>query len=308
MKRNEYLPEGYLLNTLRNISLTKSILSLQKAKDEEIILEGKCIKCDEDMNLYIDLGIYTAVMPYSECAYSKGGKIKDIAVLSRVGKPACFKITDILLCPNTPPKILVSRKAAQQECINEYIRSLTPGDIIDAKMTHFENYGGFADIGCGIISLMSIDCMSVSRISHPSDRFYIGQRIKAVVKSGMDENGYISISHKELLGTWQENAVNFSVGQTVAGIVRSVESYGIFIELTPNLAGLAEYRENVQAGMYAAVYIKSIIPQKMKIKLVIVDTGDKAGSEKKYRYPAITHMTRWDYSPSDSERIIQTLF
>ena len=56
------------------------------------------------------------------------------------------------------------------------------------------------------------------------------------------------------------------------GVVRSVESYGIFIELAPNLAGLAEYREGVRPGDGCSVYIKSIIPQKMKIKLVLIDT------------------------------------
>ena len=43
----------------------------------------------------------------------------------------------------------------------------------------------------------------------------------------------------------------------MAGVVRSVESYGIFVELTPNLAGLAEPREGVRVGQHAGVYIKS---------------------------------------------------
>ncbi|MGL0910084.1 hypothetical protein ACSTB0_13670, partial [Faecalibacterium wellingii] len=42
-----------------------------------------------------------------------------------------------------------------------------------------------------------------------------------------------------LLGTWEENAAGFTVGETVVGIVRSVEEYGTFIEIAPNLAGLA---------------------------------------------------------------------
>ena len=56
------------------------------------------------------------------------------------------------------------------------------------------------------------------------------------------------------------------------GVIRSVESYGIFIELAPNLAGLAEWRGDVKPGDGCSVYIKSIIPQKMKIKLVLIDT------------------------------------
>lgn len=54
----------------------------------------------------------------------------------------------------------------------------------------------------------------------------------------------------------------FSTGETVGGIVRSIEPYGIFIELAPNLAGLAEPRENVRVGQAASVYIKALIPEK----------------------------------------------
>ena len=52
------------------------------------------------------------------------------------------------------------------------------GDVINAKVTHLEPFGAFVDIGCGIIGLLSIENISVSRISHPKDRFYVGQNIK----------------------------------------------------------------------------------------------------------------------------------
>ena len=94
--------------------------------------------------------------------------------------------------------------------------------------------------------------------------------IRAVVR--MKDENRITLSHRELLGTWTENAERFRVGETVAGIVRSVESYGIFVELTPNLAGLAELKENVHAGQQASVFIKSILPNRMKVKLVLVAT------------------------------------
>ena len=58
----------------------------------------------------------------------------------------------------------------------------------------------------------------------------------------------------------------------VVGVVRSLESYGIFVELAPNLAGLAEWKEGVLPGEAASVYIKSILPEKRKVKLVLVDS------------------------------------
>ena len=166
------------------------------------------------------------------------------------------------------------------------------------------------DIGCGIISLISIDCISVSRISHPRDRFYAGMCIKVVIKSIDPETARICVSHKELLGTWEENASALSIGQTVAGTVRSIEPYGIFVELSPNLAGLAEYREGVTAGQRAAVYIKNIIPEKMKLKLVLVDAYHSSTPTDYHFDYAVTapHIDRWTYSPAESERLIETVF
>ena len=57
------------------------------------------------------------------------------------------------------------------------------GDIIPARVTHLESFGAFVDIGCGVSSLLSVDSISVSRISHPSDRLSVGDSIYAVIKS-----------------------------------------------------------------------------------------------------------------------------
>ena len=84
--------------------------------------------------------------------------------------------------------------------------------------------------------------------------------------------GRINLTHKELLGTWQENAQNFSVGETVVGVVRSVKDYGVFIELSPNLSGLAEYREDLRPGDRVSVYIKAIVPERQKVKLIVLRT------------------------------------
>ncbi len=307
MKTN-FVPEGKLLLTSQNYSRTKSIDSLVKAMDEQAVLEGRAILCDSNHNLHVELGNFKGIIPADECVYSTF-PVKDVAIISRVGKSVSFVITDITVNDRGEPFILLSRAKAQKACIDEYISTLVSGDIIDAKVTHLENFGCFVDIGCGVISLLSIDTMSVSRISHPKDRFYPGQSIKVIIKTPADESGRVTLSHKELLGTWEENAALFSIGETVSGPVRSIETYGVFVELAPNLAGLAEFKEGISPGQIATVYIKSIIKEKMKIKLVIVDciTGD-AGKPKCDYFITEGHINRWIYSPISSDRIIESVF
>ena len=64
----------------------------------------------------------------------------------------------------------------------------------------------------------------------------------------------------------------FKEGITVKGIVRETEksNNGIFIELAPNLVGLAEFKDGMEYGQSVDVYIKRILPDKHKVKLIIV--------------------------------------
>lgn len=306
---NKYLPEGSLITTCENRSYITSTQGLEKALVSGKILEGMAILCDSELNITVDLGEIRGIIPKNEVLYSDG-ETKDIAVITRIGKPVCFKVIGFDEDESGSRFAILSRRAAQLECMNSYILTLSAGDIIDAKITHLERFGAFVDIGCGIISLLSIDCISVSRISHPKDRFNVGMNLKTVVKSIDYDTGRVYVTLKELLGTWEENAAEFKIGQTVAGTIRSIEEYGVFIELSPNLTGLAEARSDLSIGQKAAVYIKNIIPERMKIKLVIIDTAEKEFiiKEPKYYIENQTHIDKWVYSPSTSQRVIETVF
>lgn len=307
-----YLPEGALINTARNLEYLSSQQGLERALAQGVILEAVALICDHELNLHVELpcGI-KGIIPRSEAIFAKTGEVtKDIAILTRVGKPVCFKVLELKYKGGETVAIL-SRRAAQEECVENFSSGLFPGDVIKSRVTHIESFGAFVDIGCGIISLLSIDSISVSRINHPSDRLTVGNTVYAVVK-GRDELGRINLSMRELLGTWSENASMFTEGETVSGIVRGVESYGIFVELAPNLAGLAEYKEKIRSGQRAAVYIKSIIPEKMKVKLIIIDTQDQAAEIPPLYYfidvEETKHIESWTYSPKESRRLIESIF
>lgn len=305
----EYLPEGSLIDSPKNKTALSCNESIFEAQKNRTILEAKAMVCTAGHDLIIDLGPMKGIIPREEGAIGiDTGKTRDIALISRVGKPVCFIITGFEKDRNGRLAAICSRKAVQEECTENYLEKLVPGDVIPAVITHMENFGCFADIGCGISSLLPIDSISVSRISHPSDRFFGGEEIFSVV-SGRDSEGRICLSHKELLGTWEENAERFSPGETVSGIIRSVEDYGIFVELAPNLAGLAESCPRLKPGMQACVYIKNLIPGKMKIKLIIVDAFECENSPSPVEY-FITggHIDSWQYSPEGCPKDISTFF
>ena len=285
-----------------------TLTTLSEALERRHILEAKAVMCDGDHNLIVDLDGIRGVIPRQEGAVGiREGNVRDIALISRVNKPVCFTVTR-LTQESGRPLALLSRRAAQERCESDYLGQLRPGDIIPARVTHLESFGAFCDIGCGVIALLPIDAISVSRIAHPRDRFRPGDDIFAVVR-GIDAAGRISLTHRELLGTWEENAALFQPGQTVSGVVRTVEEYGVFVELTPNLAGLAELKEGVRPGQQASVFIKSILPEKMKIKLILIDTFDAEYRPQPPHYRLTEgHIDRWCYSPEGCQKQIETRF
>ena len=319
MMTDIYRPEGALLESAQNREYLATLAGLERAMNRGAIVEGIATLCDEEMRLHVDLHSARGIIDADETVACRTGESKkDIAVITRVGKPVACKILSIEWRDGIPV-VKLSRKAAQEECIQYYMEHLTAGDILMARVTHLEPFGAFVDVGCGVPSLLSVDCISVSRISHPRDRLACGMTVPVVVKCVNRESERIYVTLRELLGTWEENTAAFDAGQTVTGIVRSIESYGVFVELAPNLAGLAEVGEEEAAilrskiGQSVAVYIKSILPERMKVKLVLIDACCSAPAPRTpLRFyidtSTVKHIARWRYSPPRAPRIIETVF
>ncbi|MBO5767293.1 MAG: 30S ribosomal protein S1, partial [Clostridia bacterium] len=58
----------------------------------------------------------------------------------------------------------------------------------------------------------------------------------------------------------------------------------------------------------AAVFIKNIIPDRMKVKLAIIDCSDRETAIPDYEYPEIDHIDHWKYSPDGCEKLIESVF
>ena len=147
---------------------------------------------------------------------------------------------------NQYPKKFISEKGI------EWIQNdLKTGDILSGTVKNIKPFGVFVEVENGVVGLLHIEDISVSR-----DK----------------ELNRIELTHKELLGTWDENVISYEEGSKVKGIVREVEKKGngIFIELKPNLVGLAEFKEGYEYGQTVDVFIKKIVKDKKKIKLLIV--------------------------------------
>lgn len=307
---SRFPPEGRLLHTPENQAACASPAALRRAMEEGALLEGIAQLCDADHGLVVRMGPFTGYIPRTEAALGIAeGTVRDIAILSRVGKPVCF-LVDALEEADGILRPRLSRRRAQQAALDAMLAELVPGQVIPATVTHLEPFGAFVDIGCGVSSLIGIENLSVSRIPHPDQRLRVGQEIFAAVLDLSPALGRVYLTHKELLGTWAENAARFQVGMTVPGTVRGLKDYGAFVELAPNLSGLAELRPGLKEGDRVSVYIKAILPHQMKIKLLVIDILPPSNDLPPLDY-LITEgrLQKWKYAPEGCVKVgMETVF
>ena len=263
----EFVPEGW-----NEINKAFSLEELNMASINGNIIEAKVTKCDSNYNLYLDLGNnITGIIPREEVEainIDETGFPKPNICISKIDKFVQFKVRDT----SKKDAVILSRKAVGKEAMKWMMNDLKEGMCVRGIVKNIRPYGAFIEIGGGIVGLVHIEDISVARIKSPYERFRIGQKINIMIKSIDRKTNRVILSYKEILGTWEENIEEFNEGMTVKAIAREKEKLknGIFVELKPNLVGLAEYKENIEYGQSVDVYIKKIIPEKKKIKLLIV--------------------------------------
>ena len=147
---NGFFPEGWN-GTVAEGKKAFTPSALTEAQSKQTVLESTVTMCDAEHNLIVDLGCMRGIIPREEGAIGiSDGSTRDIALISRVGKPVSFVITDIKVDEFGRPCAYLSRKCAQELCKKYITGSKKTGDVINAKVTHLESFGAFCDIGCGL--------------------------------------------------------------------------------------------------------------------------------------------------------------
>ena len=298
----EFVPEASAKKTF-------TVNEINKAIEAKTILSSLVISCDDELTLEVSLAKnITGYIKFEDVEYRfDGARTKEIAALSKVGSYVQFIPTNITT-HNGRYIVECSRKLAQKECYDNFISKLVPGDIIDARITSIENYGVFCDIGCGIIALLPTKLISVTHIINPKELLADMSRLKVVIRKIKDD-GKIELTHRELLGTWKQEASKLSEGSTVIGTVLSIEDYGVFVRLSQNLSGLAKVPEGIDLtpGDVVVVHVHSITEDTLKVKLSIVRKVKDSKEELRFNYYINDkHIDVWTYA--DTKKLIQTDF
>lgn len=257
----------------KNKKMEYTIEELEKMKDTQQVIDMYIEHIDENLNM---LGIIgkdiKATIPRNEASSIVGddGLVEERHILNKENKviPVCIK--EVIKNEDGSFELIMSKRMLEIKVRKWMYMHLKPGMKLRGVVVSTTEYAAFVDVGGGVTGILKLQDMSDSMLQNASDMFKVSQRIEVVVKKYDRDTGRIELSYKELLGTFEENIKKYHEGDIVDGIVRNRIKSGVFVELQPNLVGLAEHVNGIEYGQKVLVSIKKIIPEKKKIKLIII--------------------------------------
>ena len=108
------------------------------------------------------------------------------------------------------------------------------------KVVSLTDYGAFVEIEEGVEGLIHVSEMSwTKKVRHPSKILSVGDELEAVVLSINPESKRISLGMKQLESNpWDVIAQKYPVGTTIAGKIKNITDFGIFIGIDEGIDGL----------------------------------------------------------------------
>lgn len=245
---------------------------LEQIKKSQQVLDIYVTEIDESLNMLGVVGSnIKAVIPREESSSIVGddGLVEEKHIINKKGKILHVCIKDIIK-NNDEVELVVSKKILELKVRKWMYMHLKPDMKLKGVVISTNEYAAFVDVGGGVTGILKLENISDILIKNASDILHIGQRINVVVKKYDKDTGRIELSYKELLGTFEQNISRFKEGDIVDGIVRNRIKSGIFVEIAPNVVGLAEHVNGIEYGQKVLVSIRRIIPEKKKVKLIII--------------------------------------
>lgn len=208
-----------------------------------------------------------------------------------IGKTIKVKITEI--DPNKNRLILSHKELIEEEreeAFETVASQLVAGDIVEGKVSRLTNFGAFVDVG-GVDGLVHISEISYKHIDKPSDVLKTGQDVKVKVIGIDDDRHRISLSIKQTEPSPFEQATSeLSEGEVVEGEVKSLTSFGAFVEVADGIQGLVHVSkisnkrvekpsDVLKVGETVKVKVLNINPDEKRISLSIKQAQPAAEGE-----------------------------
>jgi small subunit ribosomal protein S1 len=229
---------GQLVLSRRKAKIVKAWDNIQKALDEDIVIDGM-VKRRTKGGLIVDVYGVEAFLPGSQIDVKP---IRDFDIF--VGNKMEVKVVKINYSNDNvvvSHKVLIEKDLEKQKI--EILSNLEKGQVLEGVIKNMTNFGVFIDLG-GVDGLLHITDISWGRINHPEDVLKLDEKVNIVVLDFDDEKKRISLGMKQLTPhPWDSLAADIEIGSKIKGKIVNVADYGSFLEIIPGVEGLIHVSE-----------------------------------------------------------------
>lgn len=192
------------------------------------------VKNITDYGAFIDLGGVDGLLHITDIAWKR---VKHPSEALTVGEEIDIQI---LRFDKEKNRVSLGLKQLTDDPWTQLISNYSAGMKTKAKITNLTDYGCFAEIENGIEGLIHVSEMDwTNKNVHPSKVVQLGDEVDVMLLDIDKERRRISLGMKQCTpNPWQTFSEQFTKGDRVNGVIRSITDFGIFVGMDGGIDGL----------------------------------------------------------------------
>lgn len=185
-----------------------------------------------------------------------------------IGQTFKVKVIDV---NEREDKLIVSEKAVWEDTKKDLLVNYKVGDIVEGVITAITTFGAFISFD-EVEGLIHISEIAWQRIDHPKDVLKTGDKVRAQIIQ--IDGPKIFLSMKRLIDDpWKKVGEKYAVGSLVKGTVIKVNLFGLFVELDPEIHGLAHVSE-LSNGQVKDINMIARVGDKLDFEVISVESNE----------------------------------
>jgi len=207
--------------------------SLLESLQEGSVVKG-IVKNITDYGAFVDLGGIDGLLHITDLAWRR---VKHPSEVLTVGDEVEAKV---LKFDQEKNRVSLGLKQLGEDPWVGLGRRYPQGTRLFGKVTNLTDYGAFVEIEQGIEGLVHVSEMDwTNKNVHPSKVVQLGDEVEVMILEIDEERRRISLGMKQCQANpWEDFYSNHKKGDRVAGQIKSITDFGVFIGLNGGIDGL----------------------------------------------------------------------
>jgi len=192
------------------------------------------VKNITDYGAFVDLGGIDGLLHITDLAWRR---VKHPSEVLSVGDEVTAKV---LKFDQEKNRVSLGLKQLGDDPWIGLSRRYPPGTRLFGKVTNITDYGAFVEIESGIEGLVHVSEMDwTNKNIHPTKVVQLGDEVEVMILEIDEDRRRISLGMKQCMpNPWDEFAMNHKKGDRVAGQIKSITDFGVFVGLSGGIDGL----------------------------------------------------------------------